>query len=245
MLSKQYVKFGKYEVYAGYVHADGTNLEDVIVSEYDTDGTLVRWAKAPSGTILIDNEKQEATLQMPGMTCFAREKSGWLPQLSGEAPIPPVGLRKAEESYVIPISDMTHRQLRGELERQERGLSSIPPRDASKEELLAAQKQIRDAGAKTIMPVLFYLNQQVAFSFACFGFTLIGIPLGIRAHRRETSVGVMIALGLVIVYYAFMVLGQAWAAQPERYPCLIVWLPNFLFQAVGAVMLWRINKRVG
>ena len=140
---------------------------------------------------------------------------------------------------------MTFRQLRAELARQERGIVDVPPPGASKTALLEARNQTRDAESETIMPVLVYLNQQVAFSFACLAFTLIGIPLGIGAHRRETSAGVAMALVLVLVYYSFMVLGQAWAAHPERYPCLIIWLPNFIFEAAGAVLLWRTNKRVG
>jgi lipopolysaccharide export system permease protein len=245
LLSNQYVPFGKYQIFAGHVHSDGTNLDNVIVSEYDPGGALVRWAKSPRGVIVVDNDRREISLFMPEMTSYERTKDGWTPMVNGNLPLDPVPFPAADEPLRIPISDMTFRQLQAELAKLEHGFESVQPPGSSKEDLLAARKQTREAASETMMPVLVYLNQQVAFSFACFGFTLIGIPLGIRAHRRETSVGVATALVLVLVYYGFMVLGQAWASHPERYPCLIIWLPNFIFQAVGVVLLWRINRRVG
>jgi lipopolysaccharide export system permease protein len=245
LLSNQYVPFGKYQVFAGRVHSDGTNLDNVIVSEYDPEGALVRWAKAPRGIVQIDYDARQITLRLPDMTSFERDKDGWAPMVNGDLPLEPKPFPRVDELPPVGISDMTFRQLRAELARQERGLGGVPPRGASREALLQARKETRAAESQTVMPVLVCMNQQVAFSFACLGFTLIGIPLGIRAHRRETSVGVATALVLVLIYYSFLVLGQAWAARPERYPCLIIWLPNFIFQAVGAVLLWRINRRVG
>ena len=140
------------------------------------------------------------------------------------------------------ISDMTFLQLRQELHDLEnlRLVAGTNPPAELKTQLAALRQQQKDF----IEPVRVAMNREVAFSFACFGFTLVGIPLGIRVHRRETNIGIAIALLLVVVYYAFIMLGQSLAARPEFCPHLILWLPNFIFQAVGAVLLWRANKGI-
>lgn len=121
-------------------------------------------------------------------------------------------------------------------------LGDPPLTDMTMGELLGMYYELRHLGVD-ITPVVVQMHRQVAFSFACLGFTLVGIPLAVRAHRRETSAGVGIALGLVVVYHGFVVLAQAWQAYPDRHPHLILWVPNLLFYGLGAWLLWRANRR--
>ena len=108
--------------------------------------------------------------------------------------------------------------------------------------ILSGDIQMGDRMELDRTPLKVQLHRQVSFSFAAIGFTLISIPLGIRAHRRETTAGLAMALVLILIYYSFVILGQALEGKPHLYPHFIVWIPVFLFQAIGSWMLWRTNR---
>lgn len=114
--------------------------------------------------------------------------------------------------------------------------------DMTFRQLIQERRELNRLGIEDLTPLEVQLHRQVAFSFACFGFALVGIPLGVRAHRRETSVGIAFAIGLVLVYYAFLIVAQAFETRSEYAPWLIVWMPNILFQLTGAWLLWRANR---
>jgi lipopolysaccharide export system permease protein len=214
------------------------NLEDVIVDDMANNWTL----HAPRGRLSLDVTNHQILLHLYDAKGLKLTDSS--PGQVGDIllPIPTPGQKKPQQ---IKISDMTFLQLRDELrdlERRVNGSASL--RNFSAEQLKEKKAEWKARTRDLASVVRVQIHQQVSFSFACFGFTLVGIPLGIRMHRRETNVGIAVALLLVAVYYSFIVLGKALDTRPEFAPHLIVWLPNFIFQAAGSVLLWRANRGV-
>ncbi|MGA2173631.1 MAG: LptF/LptG family permease [Verrucomicrobiota bacterium] len=236
------VPLGNYTILVG--KKDGTNLENVIVTKWTRTGELKEWLQGPTGTLFSDPARKQIILTVHSAQGWFHETNGWEPKLSGGDPQIPLEIEsQAQTMLAVPPSDMTFHQLRAELERLQRPLANPAPPARPQSGAVKGEREVRQIVEDITTPVMVYMHREVAFSFACIGFTLVGIPLGIRAHRRETSAGVAIALVLMLIYYSFVVLAQAWVGHPERAPYLIVWLPNFIFQAVGAVLLWRANRR--
>jgi lipopolysaccharide export system permease protein len=229
--------------YIFYVEKNrGGKLENIIILKFENETNIVQTVTAPTGNLEVNHQKKEMFLHL--IEPRSRTDRGIIVESRDYLSENLYPTNEVVNSIKPRISDMTFWQLQDELHDLEKLLNVTPAKGASPAELrtqmLEAAKQRKDLTE----PIRVKMHWEVAFSFACFGFTLVGIPLGIRVHRRETNVGVAIALGLVLVYYSFFLVGQSLSARPEFVPHLILWLPNFIFQAVGAVLLWRANRGI-
>jgi hypothetical protein len=207
-------------IYFGRVR--GNEVRNIYVYELGKGGTnVVNTITARSGTFFIDRKNRSVRLILRDAwsvtTGVAATEGERQPVFFGEVPI--------------------------EITLPERPAKEPSLNDLTFLKLWQKRREMKMEGMLTT-PVDVQLHRQVSFSFACIAFTLIGIPLGIRAHRRETGVGILIALVLVAFYYSFLILGQSLDTKEQFKPYLIVWLPNLLFQVAGMALLRRVNRGV-
>lgn len=105
-------------------------------------------------------------------------------------------------------------------------------------------EEIRGLRAQGVYPsaALMEVHQRFSMAVACISFTLIGIPLGLKASRRETSIGIALSLGLALCYYFMLVLANTFKNRPYIYPEAILWFPNLAFDVIGVWLLWRVSR---
>jgi lipopolysaccharide export LptBFGC system permease protein LptF len=87
------------------------------------------------------------------------------------------------------------------------------------------------------------LNKRFSFPFSCVAFAIIGVPLGVTAHRRETSIGFAMGLIVAVTYFLFVIIGDTLRSNPHAHPELLVWFPNVLFIALGALLFRRLARQ--
>ena len=91
------------------------------------------------------------------------------------------------------------------------------------------------------MGYLVEANERLALSLSCFAFTLLGIPLGMKSRRRESSIGIVISLLLVFLFYFFIIVAGALVNRPHLHPDLIIWIPVVVGEVLGFILIKRMD----
>jgi LPS export ABC transporter permease LptF len=210
------------KIYVG--KKEGNKLDNIIVFEMNEESLPVRVTHARTGMLEADLPNKRILMHLYNARYQQRDEQA------------PLDLRKirdginmAEGTLPIGLDELYEKAKK----RPSRSALSI---EQLLDQLKSENKQERSASRTEI-------NKRFSFPFSCLAFGLIGVPLGVTAHRRETSIGFAMGLIVAITYFLFVILGDTLRASPKFHPELLVWFPNVLFLVLGAFLFRRLSKQ--
>lgn len=92
---------------------------------------------------------------------------------------------------------------------------------------------------RTVLNFEAEIHRRYASSLACIAFAFIGVPLGIKARRKDTSSGLVLSLLIGLAYFLCGMVG----GDNTSTMMLGAWLPNIVCVALGLFLLRRARFR--
>lgn len=94
---------------------------------------------------------------------------------------------------------------------------------------------------KSLARSKFEIYSRIVLAFSCFCFVMIGIPLGIKQHRKESSVGFVLSLAIAGGFYLFAILGESLAKHQNEFSHIVVLIPLFICTGFGTYLIKKGN----
>ena len=85
------------------------------------------------------------------------------------------------------------------------------------------------------------MSKRFVFAMASICFVLVGIPLGIRSQRKESTIGMAISLAIALGYYLVVMLMLSLQKNYAVCPEYLIWLPVIVCFALS---LWFVKKNL-
>lgn len=230
--------FQGFVVYVG--SKNGPVMRDFWLWELDAERRVKRTVRAESGRFEYDEATNSLVLTLTQAQVEVRSEKH--PETFNEAPM--VASFEQSEPFRLSLDRFFGRASGPRVRRdwmtyaelnQERARLAAQPLPAEK---TAAKEAIQDR-----MKLEIAYQDKFNTSLAVLSLALVGIPLGIKVSRRETSANFAVAVGLILAYYLMTVAVKVLDRHPEYRPDLLLWLPNILLLGLGIWLMSRIEKR--
>jgi lipopolysaccharide export system permease protein len=105
-------------------------------------------------------------------------------------------------------------------------------------QLRAEATRLEKSGRSGFKTYLLEWHRRFSFPVAAFLMALIGMPLGASFRTKGRNFGLVIGLGVFVLYYALFSFGWTLGESGQIAPLLAIWFPVFLVLAL-ALWLWR------
>jgi lipopolysaccharide export LptBFGC system permease protein LptF len=115
--------------------------------------------------------------------------------------------------------------------------------DLTVRELLARRTVVRREGDMALAGAYaFEFNKRLVFSLTPLVFALIGVPLGVRVHRGERSLGSALAVLVALAYFLAIIGIEQGITAGGLVPSVLVWVPCVALCVLGVLLMARVNR---
>jgi lipopolysaccharide export system permease protein len=125
-------------------------------------------------------------------------------------------------AYFRRTKDFRLRELLGNIRSSEAQAEAPPAEGDGGGPAQAAMRAFRQREASSLKVEF---SKRFVFAMASICFVLVGIPLGIRSQRRESTVGMAISLAVSLGYYVVIILMLSCDEIYAARPWMLIWLP--------------------
>jgi len=87
------------------------------------------------------------------------------------------------------------------------------------------------------------IHRRYAFSMACLALSMVAVPLGIHARRKETSTGLAISILVGLGYFLFFMIADSFQKKPGNTAIMLYWLPNLACLALGIILFSKARRK--
>ncbi len=88
---------------------------------------------------------------------------------------------------------------------------------------------------KFVLSLKVEYHKRIAISIACLLFALVGVALGSNIYQRQASSGgLVVCIGLIVLYWILYILGEGFAKSGTLPPFLSIWIANLVFLSFGS-----------
>ena len=217
-------------------HNDGPELRNIVVYEKDDESFPVNIIFARRGVLKTDPEHSQLLLNLFNAQYETRNKEdpSNLMKIS-------LGNTAEETTIPIPLQELYDKA------KKKKGLSTMTVSELQDRlktnHAKSASKEDKKRAASELSAAKTEVSKRFSFSLASFAFALIGVPLAITAHRKETTAGFLISLVVAFVYFIFILVADAVKENPKAHPELLIWLPNVLFIGLGLWLFYKLSRK--
>jgi LPS export ABC transporter permease LptF/LPS export ABC transporter permease LptG len=213
--------FGNFVIYVEEIAPDQIALRNVFVAD-ERKPDQFRVVTARQGSLISDEQSRRVTLRLLDGTVHETTPSSLRTYRQ-------IAFRTYD--LTLPLDNPLAREAEAPKGDREMTLAE-----------LRAQAAQAGASSGNSNPYRVEMHKKFAIPVACFVFAVIGVPLGIRAHRAGRWAAFVAALPIFLFYYIFLTVGETLGDRGRLPPWLAMWGPNLCGLAIGVYLMWASVK---